>query len=173
MKIELLKRITTFVKFLKIKFYTLKLKIQVKSYGRNPYCGGPSSFSSSVIMGDNCNFNGMQIIGLGEVIIGNNFHSGTECMIVTSNHDYDNDSAIPYGHNHIKKKIIIDDNVWFGNRVLVTGNIRIGEGAIIAAGSVVVKDVEPLSIVGGNPAKHIKFRDRKHYFDLKNAKSFH
>lgn len=105
MIIKLLKRTTMIMKFLKKKFYTLKLKIQVKSYGRSPYCGGPSSFSSSVILGDNCNFNGMQIIGLGEVIIGNNFHSGTECMIVTSNHDYDNDLAIPYGYNHIKKRL--------------------------------------------------------------------
>lgn len=156
-----------------IQLYTRKAKIQVKQYGEKLYVGGYSSFGGNVFLGNNCNFNGMRIIGKGEVHIGNNFHSGTECMIITSNHDYDNDNSIPYGINHIKKNIVIDDNVWLGNRVLITGNIRIGEGAIIAAGAVVVKDVEPYSIVGGNPAKFIKYRDINHYKLLKDKKCFH
>lgn len=50
--------------------------------------------------------------------------------------------------------------------------MRIGEGAIIQAGSVVVKDVPPLAIVGGNPARVFKWRDKAHYYELKEKKQF-
>lgn len=54
--------------------------------------------------------------------------------------------------------IIIGNDVWIGDRVSILEGVKIGNGAIIAAGAVVVKDVEPYSIVGGVPAKHIKTR---------------
>lgn len=52
----------------------------------------------------------------------------------------------------------IGHDVWIGEGVLIPGGITIGNGAIITARSVVTKDIEPYSIVGGVPAKHIKFR---------------
>lgn len=52
--------------------------------------------------------------------------------------------------------------MWLGNRIFVTGNVTIGEGAIIAAGFVVVKNVPDYAIVGGNPAIVIKYRDIEH-----------
>ena len=55
-------------------------------------------------------------------------------------------------------KTIIEDDVWIGARSIILPGRKIGEGSIVAAGSVVTKDVEPFSIVGGNPAKLIKFR---------------
>lgn len=94
-------------------------------------------------------------------------------MIITQNHNFDKGIAIPYDDTFVYKTVIIEDNVWFGNRVIVTGNVTIGEGAIIAAGSVVVKDVPPCAIVGGNPAKLIKYRDVEHYYKLKNEGKFH
>ena len=57
-----------------------------------------------------------------------------------------------------KGNIIIKDDVWIGENALICSGVTIGQGAIIAAGSVVVKDVAPYSIVGGNPAKLIRFR---------------
>ena len=93
-------------------------------------------------------------------------------MIITQNHDYDFGETIPYGSDYILKTVVIEDNVWFGSNVLVTGNVNIGEGSIIAAGSVVVQDIPKYSIVGGNPAKFIKYRDIDHYEKLKNAKKF-
>jgi acetyltransferase-like isoleucine patch superfamily enzyme len=51
--------------------------------------------------------------------------------------------------------------------------VHIGEGAIVAIGSVVVKDVPPYAIVGGNPAKVIKYRDIDHFNKLKKEKKFH
>ncbi len=54
--------------------------------------------------------------------------------------------------------VIIEHDVWIGNGATVMGGVKIGTGAIVAAGAIVTKDVRPYSIVGGIPAKHIKFR---------------
>ena len=53
------------------------------------------------------------------------------------------------------------------------GGAKIGEGAIIQAGSGVVKDIPPLAIAGGHPAVPFKYRDREHYEELKSEKRFH
>lgn len=55
-------------------------------------------------------------------------------------------------------QIVIGNDVWIGSHVLIMGGVTIGDGAIVAAGSVVTKDIQPYSIVGGVPAKHIKYR---------------
>jgi len=55
-------------------------------------------------------------------------------------------------------KTYIEDDVWIGHGAIIIAGVRIGTGAIVAAGSVVTKDVEAYSIVGGNPAKFIRFR---------------
>lgn len=148
-------------------------KRQITSYGVGLRVNAPCTFDGSVILGDNCNFNGMQILGGGTVKIGNNFHSGVECMMITQNHNYDEGTHIPYDDTYVLKHVVIGDNVWFSNRVLVTGNVTIGEGVIIAAGSVVCRDVPPLAIVGGNPAKIIKYRNQEHYYKLKKQGLFH
>ena len=57
-----------------------------------------------------------------------------------------------------KGQILIGNDVWIGSGVTIFGGVRIGDGAVIAAGAVVVKDVPPYAIVGGNPAKIIKYR---------------
>ena len=56
------------------------------------------------------------------------------------------------------KDVIIEDGVWCGCNVTILKGVRIGKGAVVAAGSVVTKDVPSYSIVGGNPAKVIKYR---------------
>lgn len=151
-----------------------KARKQCKSCGTDLHINSSNcSFNKNTSFGNNCNFNGMRVLGGGTVAFGNNFHSGIECMIITSNHDYDSGDCIPYGSKVVNKTIQIDDNVWFGNRVTVVGNIHIGEGAIIAAGSVVCKDVPACAIVGGNPAKIIKYRNTDHYYDLKQQNRFH
>lgn len=57
-----------------------------------------------------------------------------------------------------KGDIIIGDDVWIGTNAIVCSGVNIGQGAVIAAGSVVTKNVLPYAIVGGNPAKLIKWR---------------
>lgn len=56
------------------------------------------------------------------------------------------------------KKTFVGNDVWIGYGAIIIAGVRIGDGAIVAAGSVVVKDVEPCTIVGGNPASYIKNR---------------
>ena len=68
--------------------------------------------------------------------------------------------------------IIIEDNVWLGDCVLIVGNVVIGEGSICAAGAVVTKDIPKCAIVGGNPARIIKYRDINHYYNLKAKGKF-
>ena len=131
-----------------------------------------SNFSGKIYFGNNCNMNGMSVNGNGTVRFGDNFHCGGSCMIITQNHNYDSGESIPYGSDYILKTVIIEDNVWFGSNVLVTGNVHIGEGSIIAAGAVVVKDVPKYAIVGGNPAQIIKYRDIDHYEKLKSENKF-
>lgn len=158
---------------LKRKYWSCRVAFKAVSYKSLPYIGGRCSFNGSIYFGTNCNFNGMQVIGNGTVYFGDNFHSGTECMIITQNHNYDTGIAIPYDHTFKFKTVVIQDNVWFGNRVTITGNVTIGEGAILAAGAVVVNDVPPFAIVGGNPARIIKYRNIEHYLKLKKMKKFH
>ena len=62
------------------------------------------------------------------------------------------DAYIGKGDTHIK------DGVWLGMRAMIMPGVTIGEGAVVAANSVVTKDVEPYSIVGGSPAKVVKYR---------------
>ena len=124
------------------------------------------SFARNVHVGNNVNFNGMTIYGRGGVHIGDNFHSGAGCKIITANHNYEGE-AIPYDHTIVLGPVSIQDNVWFGDDVLVLPDVTIAEGAIIGAGSVVTKDVERCAIVGGNPAKFIRYRDVEHYDRLK------
>ena len=61
---------------------------------------------------------------------------------------------LPYTNGHV----IIEDDVWIGEGCTIMSGIRIGAGSVIASKSVVVKDVAPYTIAGGNPAKHIKDR---------------
>ena len=99
--------------------------------------------------------------------IGNYVSIGPDVhFILASEHPYTGISTYPFkvmvaGHKceaKSKGNIIIDDDVWIGFDAIINSGVHIGQGAIVASGSVVTKDVEPYSIVGGNPAKHIKYR---------------
>lgn len=62
------------------------------------------------------------------------------------------------GHPSSKGDIIIGNDVWIADNVTIMSGVTIGDGAVIANNSHVVKNVEPYSLVGGNPARHIKYR---------------
>ena len=66
-----------------------------------------------------------------------------------------------YQGSVISEPLIIDDDVWIGTRVIIFSKVkRIGKGSIIGAGSIVTRDVPDFAIVGGNPAKVIRFRNQ-------------
>lgn len=64
-----------------------------------------------------------------------------------------------------KGDIIVDDDVWIGERATIMSGVHIGQGAVIAAGSVVTHDIPPYAVVGGVPAKIIKYRFSKEIID--------
>ncbi len=61
-------------------------------------------------------------------------------------------------HHKFNGNVIVEEDVWLGARVILLSGVKVGRGAIVAAGSIVSKDVSPYSIVGGVPAKLIKFK---------------
>lgn len=73
--------------------------------------------------------------------------------------EYIDEAFVAKGHT------FISDGVWIGMRAMIMPGVKIGEGAIIAANSVVTKDVEPYSMVAGTPAKHIRYRFSKETID--------
>tara|TARA_R110002050_G_scaffold97132_1_gene202059 strand:- start:9658 stop:10215 length:558 start_codon:yes stop_codon:yes gene_type:complete len=109
----------------------------------------------------------------GGVTIGRYFHTGSGLTIFSSNHNYNSETKIPYDQTSINKPVIIKDFVWLGSNVTLVPGVSIGEGAIVGAGSVVTKDVPDFAIVGGNPAKVIKYRNVQKFLKLKEEKSFY
>lgn len=153
--------------------YGYFVKRKARACGANLKVNYYSTVNSNTVLGRNVNFNGMNIKGGGKVEIGDNFHSGGECLMITQNHNYDFGEAIPYDSTYIYKDIYIGDNVWLGDRVIILGGVNIGEGAIIQAGSVVVKDIPAFAIAGGHPAMVFKYRNIEHYNELKKDGKFH
>ncbi len=90
-------------------------------------------------------------------------------FVLNSDHRTDFVSTFPFKVKYInaglsesvsKGDIVIDSDVWIGYGAIILSGVHIGQGAVVAAGSVVTKDVDPYSIVAGNPAKVIKHRFR-------------
>lgn len=158
---------------LKNIYYRERIISNAKFSGKFLFVGGKSHVNRNTYLGNNVSFNGMIIKGNGKVTIGDNFHSGTDCQMITQIHNFDFGSKIPYDDTFILKNIIIEDNVWLGNNVIILGGVTIGEGSIIQAGSVVVTNVAKYAIVGGSPAKQFKTRNIEHYTELKNKQLFH
>ncbi len=142
------------------------------SNNQNIVIGNKNTFASFSIIKShggyikigNENFIGerVQIQGRGGVEIGNRCMIGANSFISSSNHNINNPLVDTYLRKEIPAKTKIDDFVWIGaNSVLVAG-ITIGHHVIVGAGTIVTKDIEPYSMVVGNPGKVIK----KFSFDL-------
>lgn len=170
--LKLVRKIVNIIRKIKTFIFSTEAKIRVNSYRGVVRVNKKSYLTRNTYLGSNVNFNGMIINGLGKVTIGDNFHSGRECLMITQIHNYDTGNAIPYDDTYILKNVMIEDNVWLGDRVLILGGVTIGEGAIIQAGSVVVNDIPKYAIAGGHPAKVFKYRDIEHYEKLKIEKRF-
>jgi acetyltransferase-like isoleucine patch superfamily enzyme len=94
----------------------------------------------------------------GEVTIGNNVIFGPGVSIFSENHIFSNPDIPIVEQGEERKGVIIEDNVWIASGATILDGVRIGNNSIVAAGSVVNKDVPPYTIVGGVPAKIIKSR---------------
>jgi acetyltransferase-like isoleucine patch superfamily enzyme len=96
----------------------------------------------------------------GGVTIGNNVWISQNALIETHGHVI---SKAPKSLWAVKRsQLVIEDEAWIGANVIILESVnRVGKGAIVAAGSVVVRDVPDMAIVGGVPAKNIGTRDKK------------
>lgn len=132
--------------------------------------GEPSRFS----IGSTSHLkSGTYIETSGGVRIGEYFHPGRGLTIFSANHNYEDATRIPYDEIFLEQAVTIEDFVWCGANVTILPGVTIGEGAIIGAGSVVTKNVVPLAIVAGNPARVIKYRHAIRFNDLKSRGLFY
>jgi virginiamycin A acetyltransferase len=126
---------------------------------------------------DRCNFSGTIRIGYattlgynnllgGTISIGKYCQIGADVAMHATNHPIS--SMTTYINKNLfggelkalkeENKIVIGNDVWIGHGVIIVGNVTVGNGAVLAAGSVVTKDVDPYTVVAGVPAKPIKKR---------------
>lgn len=94
----------------------------------------------------------------GKVTIGNDVIFGPGVSIFSENHNFGDPDMPVSVQGETRKGVIIEDGVWVGSRAVILDGVRIGRNSIIAAGSIVNKDVQPYAIVGGVPAKVIRYR---------------
>ncbi|MBE7034530.1 MAG: acetyltransferase [Ruminococcaceae bacterium] len=127
--------------------------------GKNVTIEKNAEFAYSVELGDNSGL-GIQCRISGRTIIGNNVMMGPHVSIYTTNHAFDRlDVPMNMQGNLPEQPVTIEDDVWIGSNVIILPGVHIGTGAVIGAGAVVTKDVPAYAIVGGNPAKVIKYRN--------------
>lgn len=159
----------------KNRLFSFLLKRNFKSVGSNVRFKYTDSFSyknislgSDVYIGPRALF----ISSDSEIIIGNKVLFGPNVTIITGDHPIDLRGK--YIFDILEKQpgedlpVIINDDVWIGAGSTILKGVTIGEGAVVASSALVIKDVEPYSIVGGVPAKHIKYRGSKE--QIKNHK---
>ncbi len=101
---------------------------------------------------------GTEMQGAGGIRIGSNVVISFQCVLWSVNHNYEGD-RVPYDYRRLRRPIVIEDHVWIGRNALVGGGVTIGRGAVVGMGAVVTRDVPPLAVVGGNPARVLKYRD--------------
>lgn len=101
------------------------------------------------------------ITASGGVTIGKRTLIGYRTQILSSNHIIPNNRDMIFHSGHSKKEVIIEKDVWIGANCIILPGVVIGEGAVIAAGSIVTKNVDPYTLVGGVPAKLIRNRDKE------------
>lgn len=134
-------------------------KLILNSCGKNVNIERRAVFSSRVEIGNNSGI-GINAFLSGKVIIGDDVMMGPDCIIYTRNHSFQRtDITIKSQGNELEKFVVIKNDVWIGGQVIILPGVVIGEGAVIGAGSVVTKNIEPYSIVAGNPARLIKYRN--------------
>lgn len=110
-------------------------------------------------LGDYSGIGEGSIIG-GNTIIGNNVMIGRQLITIPRNHVIDSLDVPMIDQGFTKSsKIIIDDDVWIGDRVTILADVHIHSHSVVAAGAVVTKDVPEYAIVGGVPAKVIRYRN--------------
>jgi len=115
--------------------------------------------ANSVSVGDNVFIGPYVRLSLNEIFIDDYSMLASYSSIVGGDHKFDVvGTPMRFSGRNVEKKVIIEKDVWVGHRSIIMHGVRLSEGSVIAAGSVVTKDVEPYTIVAGVPAKFIRYR---------------
>ena len=117
--------------------------------------------ANNIYIGENVRITMDCCIWAGEnskIIFGDNVLVGPGVKMMSTNHGTVKEEGPMVFQTRMEKDIIIGSDVWIGSNAVILKGVTIGDGAIVAAGAVVTKDVESYAIVGGVPAKFIKYR---------------
>ena len=125
-------------------------KIRVKSV---------ADISPNIIIGDESEL-GTRCIIQSNVVIGNNVIMGPDVKIYSKNHRHDSLDVPIQSQGDVSFETIIGNDVWIGANVIILPGKNIGNHSILAAGAIITKDVPDYAVVGGNPAKIIKYRNK-------------
>lgn len=111
-----------------------------------------------IVTGSQCVIGVNAVLGAGNggLYIGNNVLIGPNVVIATGGHDYNRVDLTAIEQSYKGSPISIGDNVWIGSSAVVLGGVTIGEHSVIAAGTVVTKDVEPYTVFGGEAGRTIR-----------------
>ncbi len=134
-----------------------KKTLGFKSYGKNVFIMHHAWFKmpQNITIGDDVRIHNMTYIDAsGGLEIGSHIGITPGCQIYTQNHGIKRDDLYYYQPYRLGK-VVIEDDCWIGAVSIITAGVNIRKGTIVGAGSVVTKDTEPYSIVGGVPAKKI------------------
>lgn len=136
--------------------------------GERFFCGKGCSFYADgggyISIGDRVALNANVSINAaihGEIIIGHHVLIGPGVLMRATDHSFSRTDIPIWQQGHIPGKITIENDVWIGGNVTLLDGAHIGKGAIVAAGAVVVGNVPAYAIVGGVPAKFLKWRDNR------------
>lgn len=161
------RNINYYLGWITVKLKSFK-KILIAQYntqavnGDNIYVSGETviAYPNNIYICNGSSINGGYLIASpkAKIIIGENTIISYNVHIRTDMHNYNNLKINIKDQGHTEKDIIIGNNVWIGFGAQIMSGITIEDGAIIAAGAVVTKDVKENEIVGGVPAKKIKER---------------
>jgi acetyltransferase-like isoleucine patch superfamily enzyme len=134
-------------------------RYRLLKHGRGLYIGNGCRIQQGVVSVGHYSFIGHECHLFSKVEIGNWVMLASQVSIVGGDHEFEI-AGTPsiWAGRRANKTVVIEDDVWVGHGTIIMHGVRIGEGAIVAAGSVVTKDVEPYTIVGGSPAKAIRDR---------------
>ncbi len=125
------------------------VNVERKAYFQNGF---------NVEIGDNSGI-GVNAWISNNTIIGSNVLMGPDVVIFSGSHKFKSKNKFINQQGYdIPNPVVIENDVWIGTRVIIMPGIRISTGAVIGAGSIVTKNVEPYSIVAGNPARVIGYR---------------
>jgi putative colanic acid biosynthesis acetyltransferase WcaF len=132
--------------------------------GPHTYIFGSSEILSPecISIAGNCHIGRFcQLDGRGGISIGLNVVIASHCLLVTADHNpQSSDFAGRLG------AIVLEDRVWLGSRATVLRDVTVGEGAVVSAGSVVHRDVDPWTIVSGVPAQVVGRRNPEQYYEI-------